>query len=155
MQNLPVAIAPYHEKFKNQLITIWEKSVKATHHFLKPGDIAFYKEILKNTDFTTFQVYCLMQGDRVLGFLGVADGKLEMLFLDPDYIGQGFGKKLMLFALQKLQVNRVDVNEQNTAAVQFYRNFNFVPFNRTEKDATGKDYPILEMKLERGLKETM
>jgi len=92
-----------------------------------------------------------VQNDKVLGFSGVADHKLEMLFLDPDYMGQGFGNKIMQFALHELRVNRADVNEQNAQAVQFYRKFNFVPFNRTEKDSSGKDYPILEMKLEHDL----
>lgn len=70
-----------------------------------------------------------------------------MLFIDADFIGRGFGKKLMLFALNELRANKVDVNEQNTKAVKFYSKFGFVTYARTEKDPEGKDYPILKMKL--------
>jgi len=70
-----------------------------------------------------------------------------MLFLDPKYFGQGFGKMLMDFALSELAVDKVDVNEQNINAVNFYKKFGFGIVERTEKDDQGRDYPLLRMKL--------
>ena len=62
-------------------------------------------------------------------------------------MARGHGKRLMAFALEELHCNLVDVNEQNSAAVKFYRQLGFVPYERTEKDDQGKDYPLLRMKL--------
>ena len=98
-------------------------------------------------DFNIFAVYCLINEDGAKGFIGIADHVIEMLFLDPVYIGKGFGKQLMQFALDKLNADKVDVNEQNTHAVSFYSKFGFITYDRTEKDTEGKPYPILKMKL--------
>ncbi len=147
MQSQQIAIKPYEEKYREQIISVWEKSVRATHHFVSPSDIDYYKQIVKQIDFSSFSVYCLTHDNTVLGFVGVADNKIEMLFLDPDFIGQGLGKKLMKFALEVLKADKVDVNEQNTNAVNFYSKFGFIPYEKLEKDSEGKDYPILKMKL--------
>jgi putative acetyltransferase len=143
-----MSIKPYVEKFRNQIIAVWEKSVRATHQFVKLDDIEYFKQAVERIDFYSLSVYCLVDEDNVIGFIGVADETVEMLFLDPDFIGHGLGKRLMLFALEKLNANRVDVNEQNVNAVNFYTKFGFVTFARTEKDPEGKDYPILRMKLQ-------
>ena len=142
-------IKPYEEKYREQIISVWEISVRATHDFVSPKDIDYFKEIVKGIDFNSFPVYCLVSEDKVLGFIGVEDSTIEMLFLDPNFIGQGLGKKLMNFALSELKADKVNVNEQNTNAVTFYVKFGFVTYERTEKDPEGKDYPILKMKLER------
>lgn len=97
------------------------------------------------------KVYCAVTDDQKLaGFIGVAGNKVEMLFLDPDFIGQGIGKLLIAFAIDELKATEVDVNEENTNAVRFYNKFGFATYERTPKDSEGKDYPILKMRLEKG-----
>ncbi|MFH7005389.1 GNAT family N-acetyltransferase [Flavobacterium bizetiae] len=142
-------IQPYNDRFKEQLILVWENSVRATHHFLAVADINYYKTIVSGIDFNSFPVFCLIETetDTVVGFMGIADYKIEMLFLAPEYIGKGLGKTLIIFAINELDVDKVDVNEQNQNAVSFYSKFGFIPYERTEKDDEGKDYPILKMKL--------
>jgi putative acetyltransferase len=83
----------------------------------------------------------------MIGILGVANRKLEMLFLSPDVIGKGVGRKLMEFVLNDLHVNQVDVNEGNTNATGFYQKFGFKVYDRTPLDDHGKPYPILKMRL--------
>ena len=41
----------------------------------------------------------------------------------------------------------VDVNEQNTGAVDFYAACGFVVEGRSELDGTGRPYPLLHMRL--------
>ncbi|MES2655436.1 MAG: GNAT family N-acetyltransferase [Bacteroidota bacterium] len=140
-------LIPYKEKFREQLIAVWEKSVSATHHFVTPEEVARLKELVKQIDFNSFSVYCLVAESKVLGFLGVEDQVIESLFLDPDYIGQKLGAKLMNFAINELKADKVNVNEQNLDAIKFYSKFGFVTYERTEKDDYGNDYPILKMKI--------
>lgn len=140
-------IVPYNDTHREQLLGVWERSVVATHAFLNEADFVEIKEIVRTIDFNALPVYCLVKGDTVTGFIGVADRKIEMLFLDPDYIGLGLGKKLMGFAVHELQADKVDVNEQNINAAAFYRKFGFEPYERTEKDDQGKAYPLLRMQL--------
>lgn len=140
-------LIPYKEEFREQLIAVWEKSVRATHHFVTQEEVARLKELVKQIDFNSYSVYCLVSENKVLGFLGVENHVIESLFLDPDYIGQKLGAKLMNFAINELKADKVNVNEQNSDAIQFYSKFGFVTYERTEKDEYGNDYPILKMKL--------
>ncbi|OOG77892.1 GNAT family N-acetyltransferase [Algoriphagus sp. A40] len=147
MDDYDFKIEAYREGFRDQLIGVWERSVLATHHFLSPTDFEEIKELVKSIDFNQLDVFCLTGEDRVLGFVGVLDRKVEMLFLDPDFFGQGLGKKLLMFALTQLGAGKVDVNEQNSKAVEFYRRSGFQTFERTDTDDQGRNYPLLRMKL--------
>ena len=79
--------------------------------------------------------------------MGIAERNLEMLFVDNDCRGTGIGKKLIAYAIANLQVTKVDVNEQNTQAIGFYKYMGFSIVGRSELDAEGKEYPILHMQL--------
>ncbi|GAB2825026.1 GNAT family N-acetyltransferase [Ferruginibacter profundus] len=140
-------LIPYKEEHREQMISVWERSVRATHHFVNSKEVDRLKELVKQIDFNSFSVYCLIAGDKVVGFLGVEDYVIESLFLDPDYIGQKLGTMLINFAINELKAHKVNVNEQNTEAIKFYAKFGFVVYERTAKDDYGNDYPILKMTL--------
>jgi len=140
-------ISQYHDNYKQQVLAVWEKSVLATHHFLTPNDFEEIKELVSNIIFNEFEVYCLTKENLVLGFVGVADKKIEMLFLDPNYFGKGLGLQLLHFAIKELKAEQVDVNEQNSKAVKFYQQCGFETFEKTDKDEQGRNYPLLRMKL--------
>ena len=147
MQTDNFDINSYTDIYRQQVLTIWEKSVLATHDFLTSSDFEEIKEFVNSINFNDFQVFCLTNENLVLGFIGVADKKVEMLFLDPEYFGQGLGRKLLDFAVKELNVNKLDVNEQNVNALKFYQKFGFETFERTDKDDQGRNYPLLRMKL--------
>ncbi|SOD11873.1 GNAT family N-acetyltransferase [Pedobacter xixiisoli] len=140
-------IKKYKRKYKNQIISVWEKSVLATHHFLSPTDYIEIRDLLQDYDFSILDMFCLTDEDTIIGFIGLHNSKIEMLFLDPTYIGKGLGKQLIQFATSKRGATLVDVNEQNISAKNFYEKLGFVTYERTEKDDFGKDYPLLRMKL--------
>lgn len=129
-----------------RLIEIWESAVLNTHDFLKEEDFLYYKRQLP----VYFQYVTLVgfeQEGILAGFMGIAEENLEMLFVDNDYRGTGIGKKLIAYATANLHVTKVDVNEQNTQAVGFYKYMGFNIVRRSELDGEGKEYPILHMQL--------
>lgn len=140
-------ITPYKAEFKNQILDIWEKSVLATHHFLTKEDFLEIKAMLQAFDFTQLDVFCLLINHKIAGFIGLHEQKIEMLFLDPQNMGKGYGKQLVHFAFSNHQANAVDVNEQNVDATLFYQRMGFEVSERSELDDMGKNYPILKMKL--------
>lgn len=149
---MKLRIERYRDGFRSDLIALWEASVRATHDFLHPDDIHFFKSLVERIDFNSFQVYCSFdEKNRMVGILGVSDKKLEMLFIIPDQIGKGVGRELMEFVLDKLHVDKVDVNEGNGKAIGFYRKFGFSMYDRTPVDDHGKPYPIIKMKLNQTL----
>jgi len=58
-------------------------------------------------------------GGRLAGFHEVRGGKLDMLFLHPDFIGQGFGASLLADA-ERQGATRLDCFRDNHAARRFY-----------------------------------
>lgn len=131
-----------------EVVTVWEASVRATHHFLKEEDIAYFKPLILNTYLDAVELRSIRNNKKeIIGFLGVAEQNLEMLFIHPKYRGQKVGKALLNYAVDNLNVIKVDVNEQNEQAVGFYEYYGFQTINRSELDTSGKPYPILHMKL--------
>lgn len=126
------------------LMDIWESAVLNTHDFLKLEDFLFYKKNLP-TYYQYVSLYGFEQNSRLVGFIGIAEGNIEMLFVHNDCRGKGIGKRLVAYAIEKLQTCKVDVNEQNTQALGFYQHMGFSVVNRSEFDAEGKAYPILHM----------
>lgn len=135
------------EEYKD-VVAVWEASVRATHDFLKEEDIEYFRPLILNTYLDVVELRCIRDNDKkIVGFLGVADQNLEMLFIHPNYRGKGIGKKLLDFAIDHLEVLKVDVNEQNEQAVGFYQHYGFKTLKRSELDASGKPYPTLHMEL--------
>lgn len=78
--------------------------------------------------------------------MGVHDSKIEMLFVDSNNRSNGIGKKLINYAINDLNAKFVDVNEQNTQGVGFYKHMGFDTFKRSEFDDHRNPFPILHMK---------
>lgn len=126
------------------LFNVWERSVRATHDFLTEGDIAaiaaYVPEALR-----LVPLLSIAEDDgKPVGFMGVEDDKLEMLFIDPDYRGCGIGRHMISHALER-GISLVDVNEQNQQAVGFYRYLGYKVIARDELDSQGMPFPILHL----------
>ena len=131
----------------DELVEVWEASVRATHDFVAEADIQFFKPIVRNHALPAITLQCVRgQDNRPVGFVGVLNNKIEMLFIRPEYCGQGIGRTLLEYALQQLDATELDVNEQNPQAVGFYERMGFVVVGRSEVDGMGKSYPLLHMK---------
>lgn len=129
------------------LVSVWESSVKSTHHFLKNEDFEFYKKLIP-TFFENVILHCVKnEKDDIVGFIGTDKENLEMLFVEENKIGKGFGKKLLIYAIENLNIKNVDVNKDNLKAVDFYNRFGFETKSVSDLDGFGKPYPILHMEL--------
>lgn len=132
----------------NEVVNIWEASVRATHHFLKEEDIQYFKPLILNTYLDAVELKCVRnEEDKIIGFLGIANENLKKLFIHPDSRGKQIGKTLLNFSIEKMNVKKVDVNEQNEQAVDFYKKCGFETTSRSELDSSGKPYPALHMEL--------
>ncbi|MCE7054332.1 GNAT family N-acetyltransferase [Algoriphagus sp. AGSA1] len=132
-----------------EVVELWEASVRATHDFLPEEDIVFFKPLILNEYLKAVELNCVRaDSGKILGFSGVAEGNLEMLFVHPDQAGKGIGRALLSNAIENQEVSKVDVNEQNPEALEFYRKNGFKIIGRSELDGLGKPYPILHMELE-------
>jgi putative acetyltransferase len=130
---------------------VWERSVRATHHFLSEQDIvALRPQVAEELESGAYGWWVLESSDRaVAGFLAFASDAIEGLFIDPDYRGRGAGRALVAHA-QRLAAGAlsVDVNEQNNSARAFYERMGFVVVGQSPTDVAGRSFPILHLRRE-------
>lgn len=129
----------------NALTSLWEASVRSTHHFLMEDDIQKLVPFLK-MGLTEIETLIIMfEEDIPVAFMGINAAKIEMLFVSPNFFNKGLGKELVTLAIKEYDIKYVDVNEQNPQAAGFYRHLGFDVFERTELDEQGNPFPILKM----------
>ncbi len=130
------------------LTAVWEHSVRATHHFLSESEILRIRAYVPQAVGGVAQLVAAEnQAGEPVGFMGVENGRLEMLFLAPEARGCGLGGRLLRCGMEQYGVREVTVNEQNPQAVDFYAHFGFRTYRRTERDEEGGSYPLLYMRL--------
>lgn len=143
-----IEIKDRNNELINILVNVWEDSIKATHTFLSESEITHIKEYvpmaLKNVEHLI-----VANNDKVEGFMGIENHKLEMLFIASNQRGKGLGKALLQYGMKNYDVYELTVNEQNPQAIGFYEAMGFKTYKRTELDEEGNPYPLLYMKLDR------
>ena len=131
------------------LIMLWERSVRATHHFLTEADIVFFRPLVAEyVEGSANDIWVLAdEKDVPIGFLGLAGDSIAALFMDPAHRGRGGGRRLVSHA-QELRGGAltVDVNEQNVTACGFYEALGFGVVGRSPVDDMGRPFPILHMR---------
>ena len=127
------------------LLEIWEQSVRATHLFLSDAEVnairAYVPQALKSVEHLI-----AAETEKPIAFMGVQNGRLEMLFLAPEERGKGIGKQMLQYGIENYGIAELTVNEQNPQAVGFYAHMGFEAYKRTEFDEDGHPYPLLYMK---------
>lgn len=132
----------------DQLVEVWESSVKATHLFLSDTEIENIKKFVPQA-IEQVMHFIIAENEEQLpvAFMGIEDEKLEMLFVSPSERGKGIGKQLIQHGIEKYTINELAVNEQNPQARGFYEHMGFQVYKRTDHDEQGNPYPLLYMKL--------
>ena len=129
-----------------ELVDVWERSVRATHVFLFEQEILEIKPFVPQAIEGVDALVVAERDGAPVGFMGVQDRRLEMLFLDPAVRGRGIGRRLLEHGIKRLCVAELTVNEQNPQAVGFYEHMGFSTYRRTELDEEGRPYPLLYMR---------
>lgn len=133
-----------------QLLNIWLRSVRATHHFLQESDIEALIPQLRDVYLPAVELWVAVDAqDLPLGFIGLNEKHVEMLFIEPDLRGKGIGRALLDHARSSRDEMSVDVNEQNPDAVGFYLHYGFVQTGRSPLDGEGRPFPLLHLSLPR------
>ncbi|MCR1848877.1 GNAT family N-acetyltransferase [Paraclostridium sordellii] len=137
-----------NNKDMEEILDTWESSVRATHDFLSEEDIISIKpQVIEGAKYVS-KLLCVRDENGIIkAFMGIHDFKIEMLFVSNESRGNGIGKRLVEYAIEVLNINYVDVNEQNPQAVGFYKHMGFEIFKKSNFDEQGNPFPILHMKL--------
>lgn len=153
-------IAKLTPSLKDELIQVWEASVRSSHHFLTETDIAFFRPRVRDMYFPAVDLYVIRdksvsssgdssdtssQSGTIVAFMGLSDDMVEMLFVQPSAKGKGYGTALLDYAFEEKHICKVDVNEDNEEAYRFYLNRGYRKIGRDKTDADGKPFPIIHL----------
>lgn len=129
-----------------QLLEVWKSSVKATHLFLSKNEIEEIKKYVPQALNEIPHLIIVENENQVpIGFMGIAEQHLEMLFISDEERGKGLGSELLKYGIEKYLINDLAVNEQNPLAKGFYEHMGFKVYKRTDYDEQGNPYPLLYM----------
>lgn len=119
----------------NQLLEVWEDSVKATHLFLTDKEINNIKEYVPQALKEISHLLIIEnETNKPIAFMGIEGTKLEMLFIKNNEREKGLGKQLLKYGIENYNVNELTVNEQNPNAKGFYGHMGFRIYKRSELD---------------------
>ncbi|MBS4959268.1 MAG: GNAT family N-acetyltransferase [Clostridiales bacterium] len=131
-----------------QLLDVWEKSVRATHHFLSDGEIQRIKDdVPQALQHVSHLILAENDSHCPMAFMGIEDKTLEMLFCAPQERGKGVGRRLIEYGITNYGIDNLTVNEQNPQARGFYEHMGFQVYKRTELDEQNNPYPLFYMSL--------
>ena len=131
-----------------KLIEIWESSVRATHNFLSEENIKHLKPLILEHYFDAVDLrVAKIENGEIVGFIGVAEQNIGMLFISPEHRNKGIGSLLLKNAIKTQDAQKVDVNEQNPDAIGFYENLGFSVVGRSPLDGQGNPFPLLNLEL--------
>lgn len=146
--SIPILELDQRDTYLQFIVQLWQANVKVTHTFLTKEEIQNIKQYVPQAvEHVPHLCIALSEKGELLGFIGVADQRLEMLFIQVNARGQGIGKQLLRYAIKNFDVKELTVNEQNPQAIGFYEHLGFVTYKRTELDEECQPYPLLYMKL--------
>ncbi|WP_268225512.1 GNAT family N-acetyltransferase [Sinomicrobium oceani] len=100
------------------------------------------------------QVFTLMVDDHMVGFYAFRPGngkmiKLDFLFVEPEYIGRGYGKVLMADLLQRVKETdgeKITVDADPNAEM-FYKKVGFKVVGQLKSSIKDRFLPIMEMEI--------
>lgn len=131
-----------------ELIRIWRDSVSETHLFLSEEEIDRIEKELPSY-FEAVKIFVWFESNvpnEIIGFSGINNQKLEMLFLDPISFRKGYGKTIFNWLVEYEAIEFVDVNKQNPNAVAFYLAQGFKIISESPTDDQGNSFPILHLR---------
>lgn len=147
-----VVLRPVRADDSAALVTVWRAAVEATHGFLAPSDVDGLEHLVRDEALPAVDVTVAMRSGVPVGFVGTSHAAdddvavVEMLFVAPAAHGLGVGTALLEHAAAGHVATRLDVNEQNPAALGFYRARGFVVVGRSPTDGQGRAFPLLHLR---------
>ena len=115
-----ISLANY--KDHNEIVEVWEQSVRATFNFPNEKYLQEIKSQLSSA-LRHVKVYVYRtKGESIKGFVGLKGHKVEMLFIRPEYFGHDVEMQLTNFCIYSLHIYELNVKERDESALEFYKN---------------------------------
>lgn len=115
----------YIEADADALIAVWEKANALAHPFLRENFVAQVAKDMRNIYLPNAETWVLEEEGQIIGFIALIGNEIGGLFLDPSFIGKGFGRALVDHAFALKGPLRVEVFKENAVGYPFYERYGF------------------------------
>lgn len=121
-----VGLIPYSPQYQSCYRKMYNKCY---HEMREALDIKPYDFIQDDSFFDegTENIYLLTGSSGIIGSVALKGDEIDDLLVAPEYQGQGFGKQILLWALEHMSYERVflHVADWNKRAVRLYEDTGF------------------------------
>lgn len=119
-------IRPYQSQDIDALIAIWEKANALAHPFLTKTFVAQVASDMRTLYLPNAETWIADKDGAAIGFIALLGNEIGGLFVDPSYIGKGYGRALVDHAFSLKGPLRVEVFRDNAVARPFYERYGFI-----------------------------
>ncbi|MBO4242467.1 MAG: GNAT family N-acetyltransferase [Clostridiales bacterium] len=121
-----VQLLPYCSLFKDR----YRKMYNDCYHEMREElDIKPYDFIRDDSFFgeNMEDVYLLTEDDELIGSVALKDGEIDDLLVDKRYQGKGYGKKILIWAIENIKADTpvLHVAKWNKRAIDLYEKTGF------------------------------
>lgn len=121
-----VVLVPYSSDYQEQYRKIYNECYHEMREALniKPFDFIQDDSFFKNG---MEDVYLLLEGEDLIGSVALKGNEIDDLIVSPYYQGRGYGKKILLWAMDNIKSERIflHVADWNKRAIGLYKKYGF------------------------------
>jgi putative acetyltransferase len=140
------AVHPVSTDDLPRIVDVWEASVRAEHDVVSEAYIEFFKPIVRDELVRLVELAAVRADDgAIVGFVAIADSRIEALFVHPGWRRMGIGRRLTQYAVTSRAATSVDLDEQNVAGIAFFRSVGFAIVGRSDIAGVGKAFPRVHL----------
>ena len=130
------------------VMTIWVKgNFKGNSFIEKDYWLEIYNET-KEKFMDVYDTYVFVEENVIKGFVSIKDKKIKAIYVNPSFIRNGIGKKLINFCKDKYDTLILEVYEKNINAILFFSNLGFKNKKIDIEKAHNEKIFIMEWNLE-------
>lgn len=129
-----IAVVNYSDEYYNDYRSICCDCFRALNMATNQDPHSFYT--LEEMNKKKLNIFIMFIDQELIGSIEIYGNTIDHLFVNPKYQNKGYGKKLLFFAINRLQQAGMDeitlfVADLNKEAIQLYLNNGFKCTNTT------------------------
>ncbi|WP_297136940.1 N-acetyltransferase [Terrisporobacter sp.] len=132
----------------DNVMDIWIKSTIKAHDFISKEYWENNYDTVKNVYIPMSDTFVYEDEEGIKGFISIVNNEfIGALFVDIDFQGNGIGKKLINYVMNKYKELKLAVYKENKISVEFYTNIGFKIVKEQINDDSGHSEYIMQKSL--------
>lgn len=120
-----------------ELMTVFDQSLSSVETFTDEEWDKLHT-CLQTHSYPNYDTYAYRKNGRIIAYISYYKSKIEMLYVLPEYMGQGIGQTLLRYLLDIYKETlEIGVNKTNNVAMHIYKKHGFIQFDEKDYDISG------------------